>query len=390
MPNSNDFQKVPTVDFTPARLYQGKEWVIQFKVRDPHTNRLRRVRYKWNQIANLQKRKTEGLKMCEGLTQKLYAGWNPLIEANAQRTFLPLKKAIDDFLAQVEQSVKEKAMRPDTLRSYRSFLKNFQLWLGYNYKKWSANQLTFDVIDKFLVHIHLERGRTARTRNNYLSFFIRLGTWFVQKKYLANNPAIDIPKLPESKKRRTVIPRTVRKEILAYLKENNSAYWTMALSIYYTFVRRTELTKLRVKHVNLIQQTLFVPGEYSKNGRDHVVTIPEELGGAMIMHLKKAFPGYYLFSDDNFLPGPTPLTPKKVSDRWAKMRKQLELPAEYQFYSLKDTGITEMLRMGIPPIVVRDQARHHDISVTDLYTPRETQKANPQLMVYSQNLNPET
>jgi len=50
----------------------------------------------------------------------------------------------------------------------------------------------------------------------------------------------------------------------------------------------------------------------------------------------------------------------------------LNISKQYDFYSLKDTGITKLLEAGIPIIKVRDQARHHDIKITEKYTPRRT------------------
>ena len=50
------------------------------------------------------------------------------------------------------------------------------------------------------------------------------------------------------------------------------------------------------------------------------------------------------------------------------MKKALELPAQYKFYSLKDTGITDLIRANTDLLSVRDQARHHSLQMTDLYT----------------------
>lgn len=90
----------------------------------------------------------------------------------------------------------------------------------------------------------------------------------------------------------------------------------------------------------------------------------------LVAHLEKATKEDYLFSDDNFKPGPRKLEPKKISDTWSKMREVLKFKNEYQFYSLKDTGITQLFNLDVPLIKIRDQARHHDIKITETYTPR--------------------
>ena len=78
---------------------------------------------------------------------------------------------------------------------------------------------------------------------------------------------------------------------------------------------------------------------------------------------------YFLFSKD-FKTGKTAINPKKISNTWAKYRKIFGFDDKYQFYSLKDTGITDLLNSSIPAIKVRDQARHYDLKITESYTAR--------------------
>ena len=77
----------------------------------------------------------------------------------------------------------------------------------------------------------------------------------------------------------------------------------------------------------------------------------------------------YLFGED-FKPSKKQLNPKKISDTWTKYRNKYKFDSKFQFYSLKDTGIMDLLNSGIPSIKVRDQARHYDIKQTEAYTTR--------------------
>ena len=52
--------------------------------------------------------------------------------------------------------------------------------------------------------------------------------------------------------------------------------------------------------------------------------------------------------------------------QWVKVRKALRWSSDFQFYSLKDTGIRDLANSeGI--VIARDQARHTDISTTNKY-----------------------
>ena len=60
----------------------------------------------------------------------------------------------------------------------------------------------------------------------------------------------------------------------------------------------------------------------------------------------------------------------------------MKMTARYKFYSLKDTGITNMIRSNTDIISVRDQARHSSILITDIYTPKDIKEANELLLNY--------
>lgn len=58
-----------------------------------------------------------------------------------------------------------------------------------------------------------------------------------------------------------------------------------------------------------------------------------------------------------------------LREKWQKIRKKLKFSDTYQFYSLKDSGITKMINI-LNVSEVRDQARHSSIAITDVYTDR--------------------
>lgn len=67
-------------------------------------------------------------------------------------------------------------------------------------------------------------------------------------------------------------------------------------------------------------------------------------------------------------PGTEEIDPKHFRDHWDNLRKPLGLKSEWKFYSLKDSGITAMLKAKMPAIEVRDQARHSSLAITEIYT----------------------
>ncbi|MDD7912909.1 tyrosine-type recombinase/integrase [Polaribacter ponticola] len=364
------------VDFVPAELRENKTWKIVYYVKCPIDNKLKRKQNRVKPLKSITERRKLARKMVLELNKKLERGWNPLLNDNEIRGFVKFSDAARLFLDRTVKEVKNQDKRADTLRSYKSFIKNISDYLE-EIKEQDMFVIKFkdELVRDFLDVVYYDRDNSARTRNNYLNFIKTFSDWLIRHKYISQNPTTRIELIPEKTKEREVIPDGTLKEIFKFLKEKKENYYMVCLICYYCLVRRTEITKLKVSDVILKNGVIYVNKNVAKNKKSMPVTIPDVLIPFLVNHLKNAEMGDYLFSD-NYLPGRNKLPPKKISDEWVKVRTALNLPKKYQWYSLKDTGITNLLKAGVPPIAVRDQARHHSITQTEAYTPKEILKAN--------------
>jgi hypothetical protein len=68
-----------------------------------------------------------------------------------------------------------------------------------------------------------------------------------------------------------------------------------------------------------------------------------------------------------------------------EVRKALGWPDTYQFYSLKDTGITDAID-SVGLTVTKDQARHASVQTTNRYVRKEQHSAHPEFKDYDGNL----
>lgn len=161
-----------------------------------------------------------------------------------------------------------------------------------------------------------------------------------------------------------------------YLIKKNKHFLLACYILHYCFVRPKEMSKIQISNFSIKKQTIFIPDSISKNKKNACVTLPKKVILLMLDLGIFNNPGdYYLFSD-NFQPGKKYKSEKSFRDFWTRyIRKDLKFPPKYKFYSLKDTGITSMLKK-YDTITVRDQARHADILMTDTYTPHDIQEAN--------------
>ena len=133
-------------------------------------------------------------------------------------------------------------------------------------------------------------------------------------------------------------------------------------------VRPKEILMLRMCDIDFDTGILHIPPEVSKNHSERTIALGHDVMRYFRELQRRGLPsGTYIFSTD-FKPGARPYTTKNLFAVWQRMRESLSMPESYHFYSLKDTGITEMLESGMPSKFVKDLAGHHSLSMTERYT----------------------
>ena len=233
-------------------------------------------------------------------------------------------------------------------------------------------------------HVYIERDNSAQTRDNYLRWLRMFSSFLTEHGYLKTKPTEGFTLLGQRamKKTRTVISENDMIRLRDYLQKKNKHYLLACYILHYCFIRPKEMSKIQLKHLSIQNQTLFIPDTNSKNRKDGTVTLSSKVIELLVElrvfdHTQESF----LFSD-KFMPGTKQRSEKIFRDYWANyIRKDLKFPDTYKFYSLKDTGITNMLRKH-DTITVRDQARHADVLMTDTYTPHDLMIANDLIKNY--------
>lgn len=365
------------VDYIPAELHENKVWQIVYYVKNPYTDKLERKRNRVKPLKSITQRRQLAKRMIHAINGRLESGWNPFLQNKGTKELHLLKDALSIYLKQKDVEFADNNLSYDTHKTYTSQVKNLNAYLSMKkIDDMMCYKFDENVISDFLDYLRYTKNLAARTRDNYMTFIKTLCAWMVSKKYLAANPSTGFKKINKKTKTRVVIPADDRNKIFNYYKEHNLNFLTFCMTCYYCLVRRTELTKIKVSDVDLVNNTLHISAQDSKNKKSAFVTLPPELAELLKKHVVNAKPTHYLFSNLNYAPGVKRFHPDKATKEWAKMRKTLSLRAEIQWYSLKDTGITDLILAGVPLLSVRDQARHQDIKQTDEYTPRGMKHAD--------------
>lgn len=350
------------LNFTYPTLHTGKSWYVDFRAFDPASGTMRRKKYMLDRIPKVTERRKRASELIESLLKKLRSGWSPWVNDENSRIFTSLEAALNKYekYIEIQPKLKTRQSYGSRLNVLRQYIDQLLLPPKYVY------QFNTGFVSDFLDWLSFEREVSGRTRNNYRGWCSSLAAYFIERDYISSNPVEKIRTVAETPKTRKPLSSSMLSALRTYLQKNNPVFLLACMMEYYTFIRPEELTNLTIGDINVKEQSIFVSSRYSKNKRDGKVGLNDEIIKLMIDIGLFAYPSsYYIFGDK--LKHCTQKASSEIFRRhWIKMRKALKWGVEYQFYSLKDSGIRDLANAkGI--VIARDQARHTDISTTNKY-----------------------
>lgn len=366
MPKNNKQSPIiPMVAFKPAELRIGTDWLIVYYAKDPQSDKLVRFRNRVPKMSNKKERLRFAQKMIDTLNEQLYSGWSPYMGNLTE--VKTIDYCFDYYLKTLSKELSDGVKRKSTYNNYKYFITAFTEYLSIYQKNVKfISDISTLICDHFLDRIYIEKEKSARTYNFYLMCMRTFFNFCFSKGFIKESP-VKNTKTKSIKEKTRVVLNEKEKAKLALLKEENFHFYVFCMTTYYCFIRPNELKKLKVENVNIEKNYITIPSSISKNRKTENVTIPNIFIEELKEHIGKASKDLFLFGK-KFVPGKQAVT--NLFYHWENVRKKYGFRKEVQFYSLKDTGITDMLNAGVPAIKVRDQARHSDLKITEIYTTR--------------------
>ena len=361
-------------NYLPAILKTNQSgWIIEYYVENPQTQMLARKKIKLQRLLCRYSSKTEAKKhinnIVVALNMKLSTGWNPYFMGEDARLYTPLQDVVEKYKEDIKRNV-----RPDTCRVYISFINIFCEWMEKTSPNIYSSMVTHTLVAKFMDYIYNERkglgekNISNKTYNNYIKNGSAFFSWMVDKCYCKENHFTKIKSKKKEDKLRILVPEETREKITKYLLSKNSNYLIMLKLIYNSLIRPKEIRNLLISDISLAKGQITVRKEVAKNGKERIVPMtPDLIKDFLKLNLQSHTPNCYVFGT-NFVPGITKLTDDFMHKFWAKMRIELKLPKEMQQYSLRDSGMFDMIKSGIDPLSVQQLADHHSLEMTTIYT----------------------
>ena len=360
------------LDYVPPKLHRGKtSWYISYYVKNPATGKLKLFRVKVNRYHNQKERIQAAKEIMAGLQERLALGWNPMVSKAAPMATVPAFQVFDTYLR-----VKMKEMEKQSYATYASYVRIFRGWLESQGCTGTTpiSAITEGTARQYMNYLETEKSVSPRSYNNYLSFMVTFMDWMKDKGYIQENVFTGIKRKPRrlmAKKRRMLTDEELS-TLFTWLQENNPEYLAVCLLCYCCFMRPKEIALLRCGDIDLRKQLVHVRAEIAKNDKESFRTIPDAMMPA-IRRLDLSKKDWFLFGDhpgvrSDFRPAREAGAKKRFSDYWATtVREACGFGMEVQFYSQKDTGITNMLGEGVAINLVQQQADHSSVAMTALY-----------------------
>ena len=305
-------------------------------------------------------------KVADEVNAKLGGGWTPLHETEDGRLYTPISELREKFLLAKERE----GVRPSTMLNYTSFTHLFLEWCEDTgrAKKYSGTFLRADAV-RYMDYI-MEKGNGNRSYNNTVKALRCFFNWSLEHCYCKENPFEKIKLLPKQRKKRILIDKETRARITDYFARTKPQMLLVAMLVYSSAIRPKEIANIQLKHINLAKHYILIEETNAKNHKARCATISKEITAYLVPLMQRYTDiNYYLFGvGQQMEPAPKQARNNYFAKNWNKMREALGLPMEMQLYSLRDTGLTDLLHAGVDQLTVQHHADHSSISIQNIYT----------------------
>ncbi|QHI36139.1 Tyrosine recombinase XerC [Kordia antarctica] len=362
-------------DYSQPKVYDAngdlsKRWYVYYSYREPKTDKLKRQPpiYKGANRFDTKAERLEILMAYKLALKKLLSqGYSPY--ENYKVTEAKIEKI-------EKEAIKDKSLLPKTNEynvrealifaleqklpylsrrgkiNIKGNLKRFLTWLKdqkldiITIKELKRREVSIflNTIKKYDKHRNLtDEPVNAKTRNGYRTSLSSLFSQLVSDDIVAYNIITAIKKLKENPKKHKSYTDSQIRVMREYMDDNDPYLRKFTQFIAYAFLRNVEVCRLKVGDIDLENRRLYVQ---TKTEAQEVVPIIESLAKVIEqMELHKYKSTDFIFSDSETC-GEWNVSEKTKTnhfyDRFAIMKKELQLDTDQTLYSFKHTAASNL------------------------------------------------
>jgi integrase len=186
---------------------------------------------------------------------------------------------------------------------------------------------------------------SAKTHNNKLTVVIAIFSQLKKRKLIDNKPFEDVSRKKISEGRTLFYDDKQKKTIKDHLIATESKLYLFVQFIFYCFIRPKELMLIQVKHINFDNKTVLVTAAVSKNHKNRIVPINDNLFTLIKKKYSGLDPETFLFSK-GLIHGEVSVDRNRASEAHRKMLERIGISTEHKLYEWKHTGARLFMLSG--------------------------------------------
>lgn len=345
-----------------------KTWFVYFDFTDRLTLSTIRKQFRGDlyKFETVEKRKSRAKEMIAFWKGELRNGWNPLIKGDVHK--MPYNYKVSEAFNQVLKlhipSLKKRAKE-----TYTYVVKKFTEWVASNRYDTYMKEFTHSMASEYMDYLITDCKYSGRTHNDHLIILKVLINCMIDREWIMKNPFKKIKPKETTIGRNLAYTDEEREKLKNILYEKDRDMYYFSQIVYYCFIRRSELARLKIKDIDLVNHTITIPADVSKNKTQESVVIPVGLEPALReMELHKYDRNDYIFGYKLKRTSKIFVNINHISTRHNKFVTKLGIDKEKGLYSWKATGVITAYYATKKDIYsVMRQLRHRSLETTQIY-----------------------
>jgi len=352
----------------------SKSWFIYFDITNVATGEKirKQVRADINKSKDKKGRLAAANALISAWTNLINSGlFNPF-EKDSESGGMDLPKNVLEAVDKIFD-LKSASLKSESIRSYGDISKRFKAWCKTKHLHTiPLYAFNHTMAQGYCDYLLLERKYSGKTHNNHLN--IMRGFFSLMKKrwpaLVKENPFKEIEMLPTDIGGNLAYTAKEREVLINYFKEHKKRVYYAIQFMFHGFIRKTELTYLRVGDIDWENGTITINSKAAKNRNQDSITIPEGLFPILYeMGLDMAPKHFYIFGHLMETSEKKISSQNRISTAHMVGKKKAGLPENdgKSFYSWKHTGVVSYWSVIKDPYYMMRQLRHSDLKTTMIY-----------------------
>lgn len=268
---------------------------------------------------------------------------------------------LEDVQEKFLDSLKLKDYSDETIRGYKSDLKDFNKFLSNRYNtSVYIDEIIVEDIEAYLQYLADVRKLQPKSRNRYLSSVSSMFTYAVKKEWIAKNPALVVDNAKVIEKPKVALTEEEIEELVEVI--DHPVIKTAVIFMAKSGLRVNETINIKKDEIDLAMNTIHVVG---KGGKYREVPIAQSLKPVLIHYLREIrnSDSEYLFATKKT----GRLSAQYINRELAMATEKLGWTKKITNHTLRRSFATNLYLKGVSLVAIQKLLGHESLRTTSIY-----------------------